>query len=335
MRRRHVASVAVLVLAAVQSACGPAASAPPEASSAPTPSPGAAQTVVTKPPPGRIAFTRLEVDAATHVPKGADLWSIATDGSDLVRLTDLPELEGFPAWSPDGARLAFTRFSADSGGDIWIIDADPTSSKRHLRQLTNEPLMEGAPAWSPDGTQIAYVADWQSAASIWIRAADGSGAPRHVIEGNWPSWTPDGKRLLVTLGVDFKDTSLAYVSVDGGDPEPLPIQTPNASEGSISSQGQIGFVSSPNDYAGDAASWNEDIYTIGYDGVRGPMRITNTTENDHWPPSWSPSGDWFAYTHDLGELASRIAIVYGTEEPLYLTDGAFDLWPAWQPESAS
>ncbi len=325
--RRHLARIAVIVIAAVQSACA----AP---TTTPTPSPGAAQTTATKPPAGRIAFTRLEVDA-THQPIGSDIWSVSTDGSDLVRLTDLTDLKGFAAWAPDAQHLAFTRMTSESEGDLWIIDADPAAPDRHLRQLTDEPRMEAAAAWSPDGAEIAYVVDWQGAASIWIRAADGSGEPRHVTDGNWPSWTPDGQRLLVTLGQDYKDTSLAYVSIDGGELEHLPIQTPNASEGSISSQGVIGFVSSANDYAGDVGTWNEDIYTIGADGVRGPIRITNTTGNDHWPPSWSTSGDWFTYTHDIGEKASRIAIVHGTEEPLYLTDGAFDLWPAWQPDPGS
>ena len=138
----------------------------------------------------------------------------------------------------------------------------------------------------------------------------------------------------MTLGTDYADTTLAYVPVGGGAPDTLPIQAPNASEGSVSSLGEIAFVSSENDYAGDASNWNEDIYTIGPDGRRGPLRITNTHENDHWPPTWSPAGDWFAYTHDLGGQRSRIAIVYGTAEPRYLTDDASDLFPAWRPEPA-
>ena len=85
----------------------------------------------------------------------------------------------------------------------------------------------------------------------------------------------------------------------------------------------------------DPATWNEEIYTTNQDGSRGPVRITNTPENDHWPPSWAPSGDWFAYTNDRGREGSRIAIVVGTGEPRYLTDGAYDLFPAWRPEPAS
>ncbi len=330
VRGRGRASVVAIALAATLAGCattGP--SDPPGPATVP---PGPAQPDIAVPPAGRIAFSRLEVDAKSGMPTAADIWSVATDGSDPVRLTDLPDLGAMASWSPDASRLVFSRFTSRIEGDLWIIDADPSAPDRHLRQLTEGPGVEGAAAWSPDGASIAYVTDWQGAGSIWIRAADGSGEPRHVIDGNWPSWTPDGSRLLVTLGADFKETSLAYVSVDGGETEPLPIQMPNASEGSVSPLGEIAFVSSENDYAGGPTNWNEDIFTTGSDGRRGPMRITNTPENDHWPPSWAPAGDWFAYTHDVREQVSRLAIVLGTGEPRYLTDGSFDLWAAWRPE---
>ena len=306
------------------------------ASASPTAAPASAGVTSPNPPDGQVAFARTTFDAATNTPTGGDIWSVDTAGAELVRLTDLPEIELFPAWSSDGARLAFVRLDDTTSGDIWLIDADPTAADRHLMQLTDDAGLEGAPAWSPDGRSIAYVVDWQGTPAVWILAADGSGEARHVVDGNWPSWTPDGSRLLVTVGSDFKDTSLAYVPVEGGEPDVLPIQVPNASESAISSLGEIAFVSSANDYAqDDPSTWNEDVYTTASDGRRGPIQVTTTPENDHWPPSWAPDGAWLAYSNDRGTSGSRIAIVQPTGEPIYLTDGAYDLFPAWRPEPAS
>ncbi len=327
MNRRGFA--ALLGLGFLSACAAPAAS--PSATTAPSSSAGGTAT----PPDGRIAFARTVFDTATNTPTGGDLWSVTTDGSDLQPLTDTPEIELFPAWSPDATRLAFVRLESTTSGDIWLIDADPTATDRHLIQLTDGPGLEAAPAWSPDGRSIAYVDDWQEAPSVWIRSSDGTDDARRVSDGNWPSWTPDGIRLLITVGADFTDTELAYVSIEGGEPDVLPIQVPNASEGAVSSVGEIAFVSSANDYANsDPTTWNEDVYSVGSDGTRGPTQITNTPENDHWPPSWSPSGDWLAYTNDGGRAGSRIAIVIGTQEPIYLTEGAFDSFPAWRPEPA-
>ena len=324
--------VTMAVALGIASGCAAAPgspSAPPEGASP-------AVTASDPPPDGRIAFARTIFDPATNTPTGGDIWSVGTDGDDLTQLTELPEIELFPAWSPDGSRLAFVRLADTTSGDLWLIDADPTAADRHLVQLTDDAGLEFAPAWSPDGASIAYVGDWQGAPAVWIRAADGSGDPRKVADGNWPSWTPDGTRLLLTVGSDFKATALAYVPVDGGEPEALPLQVANASEAAISPLGEIAFVSSANDYAqDDPSTWNEDILTVGSDGTGTPVQVTTTPENDHWPPSWAPDGRWLAYSHDLGTSGSRIAIVLPTAAPIYLTDGAYDSFPAWQPEPGS
>src|SRR5262245_48901692 len=45
----------------------------------------------------------------------------------------------------------------DSGGDIWVAEANGTSPRR----LTTDPLREFAPTWSPDGTRLVF---WEGSA---------------------------------------------------------------------------------------------------------------------------------------------------------------------------
>jgi WD40-like Beta Propeller Repeat len=92
-------------------------------------------------------------------PTGDGLLSIPTGAGVRNKLTTRHE-DGTAVWSPDGARVAFTRWmSVDNGvADVWVVRADGTG----LRRLTTTPIPaqftargRSAPlAWSPDGKQL-------------------------------------------------------------------------------------------------------------------------------------------------------------------------------------
>jgi eukaryotic-like serine/threonine-protein kinase len=79
------------------------------------------------------------------------LFIIRTDGTDLRDLTDDSyNHDGWPRWSPDGRRIAFT--SRRSGNyELWAINRDGSG----LQQLTQANGAHYSP-WSPDGSMIAY-----------------------------------------------------------------------------------------------------------------------------------------------------------------------------------
>jgi Tol biopolymer transport system component len=56
----------------------------------------------------------------------ADLFVMNSDGSNMVRLTDGPEDDSFPIWSPDGSWLAFSR-RGESIVAIYIVRQDGSS----------------------------------------------------------------------------------------------------------------------------------------------------------------------------------------------------------------
>ena len=98
------------------------------------------------------------------------------DGSGQTRLTDNPEDDVEPAWSPDGSRIAFVSYRTDESGnfqtDVFVMSADGSGPTN----LTNNATHDGSPAWSPDGGRIAFVREGDIAfkGSLHVMNADGS-----------------------------------------------------------------------------------------------------------------------------------------------------------------
>ena len=67
------------------------------------------------------------------------------DGSNVTRLTDHPESDASPAWSPDGRRIAFDS-NRDGNSEIYVMDADGSN----VTSLTNHPEGDVGPAWTAE-----------------------------------------------------------------------------------------------------------------------------------------------------------------------------------------
>ena len=103
----------------------------------------------------RILYTRCRPDP----PGGCAIYSIRADGTGRRPLTHYRERirEGedfFPAVSPNGRLIAFTRF--DTGGvlaQVWVMRSD--GARAH--SITPVRLEGGQPRWTPDGRHLLIV----------------------------------------------------------------------------------------------------------------------------------------------------------------------------------
>jgi dipeptidyl aminopeptidase/acylaminoacyl peptidase len=74
------------------------------------------------------------------------------------QLTDGDWDDGSPAWSPDGARLAFTSDRTEQrwrwpAASVWALDIVNGA----LTRLSDEAYSASSPSWSPDGREIAFL----------------------------------------------------------------------------------------------------------------------------------------------------------------------------------
>jgi len=102
-----------------------------------------APMVMAPAPPAALSEGKLILQAKS----GGDFYLVNADGSNLRHLSTGID----PAFSPDGAKIAFTRWNGGvDPGSIWIYDL-ATGQEQHV---LGETLQAKAPTWSPDGSEI-------------------------------------------------------------------------------------------------------------------------------------------------------------------------------------
>jgi Tol biopolymer transport system component len=128
-------------------------------------------------PDGFIAFEGVNLDCSQAVrcvsTGSSEVWTIRSDGTALVRVTDVGHAES-PRWSPDGSHLLFVRRSPSTadGGELWTVDATGHTSRR---LLDRGDVVAGD--WSPDGSKLAVLTTGSkpNTLQLWIGAANGTG----------------------------------------------------------------------------------------------------------------------------------------------------------------
>jgi Tol biopolymer transport system component len=253
-----------------------------------------------------------------------DIYTVNSDGSGAERLTTGSRFDGFPAWSRDGSRIAFTS-ERDDNLELYVMAADGGAVQR----LTNDPRPDQSPAWSPDGRRIAFVSGRAGGDSveIYVMELDGSEVTRLTsasAQESTPSWSPDGSRIIFTSMRDGR-RQIYVMNADGTGQHRVTESSGNDGLARFSPDGSRIVFQSDRD--GD-----NEIYVMNADGA-GVTQLTRNSVFKDEAPDWSSDGSrivfhsdrdgrWAIYTMkpDDGSEVTRV-----TTEP---SDAKF---PAWLP----
>jgi Tol biopolymer transport system component len=248
----------------------------------------------------------------------------------LSQITFGQGVEEWPAWSPDGRRLAYVGES-DGFHHVFVRDLATGAERR----VTTDPRDHIQPAWTPDGNRLAYVRARAARGRLEPNDLDGwyneqgdiwsvdlpSGEQRAIVEDAFgPSFSPDGRSLAFDAQwagprriwvADAGGRSPRQVSADSSDAV-VHVQPRWSPDG-----GRLAFRRVEKTVS--------DVAVVSLAGG-GMTRVTddNVLDTD---PSWSPAGRhiYFSSSRGGGLNVWRVPVEAGgrpTGPPEQLTTGA-------------
>jgi TolB protein len=128
-----------------------------------------------------------------------DLYILNLESGEITRVTNSPEYESSPSWSPDNQWLACEIY-LDENLEVAIVSL--TNGEQEPIPITESPSADHSPAWAPDGRHVAFVSNRGGDSDIWLADLDKTGEERYTNLSNTPSsaeshpvWTQDGNKL--------------------------------------------------------------------------------------------------------------------------------------------
>ena len=217
-------------------------------------------------------------------PEGdTEVFVMDADGSNQKQLTVNTLEDEFPAWSPDGKTILFSRdlnpIVGEIQEDIFTMRADGTNQQNRTR---TSGINEFEATWSPDGQKIAFASDRDGDNEIYTMSPHGSNLRQltvNVLNDEFPDWSPDS-RLIAFNNSDPDDNFEIYTMRRNGSnltrlgaPGAIPVWSPDGRK--------LAF--------GSDRDGSLDIFTMRANG-RDQVNRTNN-------PAFDLAADWQPVRH--------------------------------------
>lgn len=223
---------------------------------------------------------------------GSDIFVADVTTGERQNLSRHSSRDILPIWSPDGTRIAFLSTLGGQWYDVYVMNRDGSDVRR---MTTGNPLQTSwRLSWSPDGLYLIYgIMSWGGGNDIYlidVTNAKSYHMTRDESRDGWPSWSPDGKRILFesrtegywNIYVTERECAMAETPCD---PIRLTYNQHDSRRPTWSPDGtRVACMGSP------LQAWRTwDIYVIAADGTGTPVRMTSGNGREiHFSPLWRP-----------------------------------------------
>ncbi|WP_410509522.1 hypothetical protein RSJ42_04695 [Methanosarcina hadiensis] len=249
---------------------------------------------------------------------------------EITYLTDSPESELFPVWTPDSNHILYTVKRNDSDNfELYKMRANGSEIEKIS---IGEGNFTGLSDINPGGTELVLTRSNNSESGLYLaNLQEGTVFPvaddLQVSEG-WGSWCRLGKKITYTKESAGTPSQLWIVDIDGSN---------NIRLGTSENVG-IGKDWCPLGlrvlYSAKDLKEAYDLWVIDFYGTN-QAQLTNTSYNE-WNPSFSPDGKWIVYVSDEGESPDIWIMDIEGNYRSRLTNftGSPDSVPRWSPDGS-
>ena len=161
---------------------------------------------------GILSLALAQQSRIAFISPEGQLSTINPDGSNLRILTEGEKRFQFPAWSPDGSKIAAIGVD-QAGGFIEILpDSDSATAKEIYRSAHQGVIYL---YWSPDSSMVSFLANHPSS-NLALHLASETQEDRILIEGApfyW-QWASDNQNLLIHTQFTGEDSRLGFTSLE-------------------------------------------------------------------------------------------------------------------------